>query len=569
MVTNGENVSIPAETGILRRLADFPEDIWSHRFHFDTLAGDMQMFMEMYAEEIELLKEEVKVMINDASSKVEEKLKLIDTVERIGISYHFGREIEIQLKKILAHRQANYEEEFSSSYDLFTAALHFRLFRQRGFNISCGIFHKFLDSKGRFKESLCNDMKGLLSLYEATQVRTHEDIILDEAFDFAIIHLKHGIQHMSCNLAKQVKYAITQPLHMCIPRVVARRNISIYEEQSESPCMNQSLLRLAKLDFNFLQLLYKQELSEIFRWAEESEIISKLPYSRARLVESYLFGLGMFYEPWQSFGRIISAKTTLLITAIDDTYDSYGTLDELQTFTDSIERWDFEEMDRLPQFMRTSYEALLDVSEGVEKELNRQGRLFASNKYKEEWKEYARKSYIEAKWFLRRQLPTFPDYLKNGLTTSLCYLLIPTALLAVENATQEVYDWLADYPNILVSVAKICRLSNDIGSHEREKQIGGTGIECYMNHYGVMEHEAMAKFEDIVENAWKDVNGECLKLDSNIIKSETLTRFLNLARIVHVFYEHRVDGFTNARQVLEQHIVALLVDPIILVAPSN
>ena len=75
------------------------------------------------------------------------------------------------------------------------------------------------------------------------------------------------------------------------------------------------------------------------RWGNESEIVSKLPYSRARLVESYFYGLGMFFEPQHSLGRIISAKTTALLTAIDDTYDSYGTLDELITFTDAIERY--------------------------------------------------------------------------------------------------------------------------------------------------------------------------------------------------------------------------------------
>lgn len=69
------------------------------------------------------------------------------------------------------------------------------------------------------------------------------------------------------------------------------------------------------------------------------EIASKIPYSRVRLVESYFFALGMFFEPQHSLGRINLAKTTVLITIFDDTYDAYGTIDELEVLTDTIERY--------------------------------------------------------------------------------------------------------------------------------------------------------------------------------------------------------------------------------------
>ncbi|CAI9087771.1 OLC1v1021941C2 [Oldenlandia corymbosa var. corymbosa] len=534
----------------------------------------------MHGREIEMLKDEVRVKLLATPSSVDEKMKLIDSLEQLGISYHFEADIQTQLQKIFNWQMLEVNNEESTTnyfnggdHDLFTVALHFRLFRQHGFNISCDhVFHKLMDAEGtRFKESLCSDIRGLLSLYEASQLRSHDDVILEEAFRFSTTHLNRWLRELQQQNVEQVggsadvnfvprvqvENAIRQPIHKCMTRLAARRYISIYE-QTES--CDRLLLRLAKLDFNFLQLLYKEELLEVVRWADETEIISKNPYSRSRLAESYFYGVGMFYEPQHSFGRIITAKTSLLLTAIDDTYDSFGTLDELKTFTDAIEKWNPEESQRLPNFMRTSYMALLRAGEEVDKELTRQGRTYASDYYKYQWKEYARTSYIQAPWFINRELPTFQDYFENGLTTGLGYVSMAMALLGLENATKDVYDWLATYPEILVGVAKICRMNNDISSHKREKEISGTGIQCYMNQYNVSEEEAMAKFEEMVEDGWKDMNEECLK--SNPMSRETLMSFFNLARMVHVFYGDGVDGFTNPHQVTEPYIRAVLVDPI-------
>lgn len=92
---------------------------------------------DMYAKENEIMKQEVRSMLTATLCTIIEKLNLIDKLERLGISYHFEEEIERQLEEIFK-LNANYEEEYQHSYDLFTAGLHFRLLRQHHFNISCG-----------------------------------------------------------------------------------------------------------------------------------------------------------------------------------------------------------------------------------------------------------------------------------------------------------------------------------------------------------------------------------------------------------------------------------------------
>ncbi|KAL3537128.1 hypothetical protein ACH5RR_000494 [Cinchona calisaya] len=463
MASTEAKISVNNQNEILRTLADFPEDIWSDRF--STRAVDNEMYeYEIYAKEIERLKEDVRGMLMAKEITTIEKLNLIDTIERLGISYHFEAEIEQQLEEIFDVQSKI--EVHPQAYDLFTAALHFRLMRQHGFNMSCGIFDQFKDTSGKFKESLATDIRDLLSLYQAAHGRTHSDSILEEALDFTTVHLKSGALDNNPILAKQA----------------------------------------CEIG---LQMLHKQELAELIRWENDLEFVSKLPYSWARVVESYFFALGMFFEPQYSVPRIILAKTTVLLTGIDDTYDVYGTLDEIKSYTDAME------------------------------------------------------SYIESGWFVARELPTFPDYLSYGLITGLSYILITATFAAMERATEDVFHWLSKNPKTAVASAKICRLINDVGSYESEKQRRATGIECYMKHYNVSEQEALEMFEEIAEDAWKDINEEFLK-PSSAMPRKILMRFLNIARVVDVFYKHREDGFTNPHKVLKPSIIALLVDPAIV-----
>lgn len=122
-----------------------------------------------------------------------------------------------------------------------------------------------MDKNGEFKEEIIgNDVKGVLSLYEASYVRGHGEDILEKALVFTKGHLMRILPEIiESPLGKQVIYALEQPLHRGVPRLEARHYISIYEEDQETK--NEALLRLAKLDFNLLQMLHKKEICEITR----------------------------------------------------------------------------------------------------------------------------------------------------------------------------------------------------------------------------------------------------------------------------------------------------------------
>ncbi|XP_016552278.1 5-epi-aristolochene synthase 2-like isoform X1 [Capsicum annuum] len=546
---------IEEEEEIIRPVANFAPSLWGNSFL--SFSINNHVVEQMYVQEIEVLKEQTRSMLLDTGRKLVETLNLIDVIERLGIAYHYEKEIDDILKKNFNDNSNFDEDDFN---DLCTCALQFRLLRQHGYKISLKIFSKLQDENGKLKESLASDVLGLLSLYEASHVRTHGDDILEDALAFSTTHLESAAPHLNSPLKEQVTHALEQSLHKGIPRAETRFFISsIYEKQETK---NDVLLRFAKLDFNLLQMLHKQELAEVSRWWKDLNFMATLPYARDRAVECYFWTLGVYYEPQYSQARIMLAKTIAMISIVDDTFDSYGTVKELDTYTNAIQRWDISEIDRLPDYMKISYKALLQLYEDYEKELSSNGRSHVVYHAKQRMKEIVRSYNVEARWFIKGYMPLVSEYLSNALITSTYYLLTTTSYLGMKSSTEQDFEWLSKNPKILKANATICRVIDDIATYEVEKSRGqiATGIECYRREYGVSTEEAMIKFSEIAEAAWKDINEGMLRPSS--VTMEFLTPILNLVRLIDVVYKHNQDGYTHPEKVLKPHIVALLVDSI-------
>ncbi|KAG6395262.1 hypothetical protein SASPL_145903 [Salvia splendens] len=84
------------------------------------------------------------------------------------------------------------------------------------------------------------------------------------------------VPNLRSPLKKQVEHALVQPLHLGIPRVEARIYIEVYEEEENK---NETLIKFAKLDFNLLQMLHKEELQQVSRW-DDGEIPRLPEYMR-------------------------------------------------------------------------------------------------------------------------------------------------------------------------------------------------------------------------------------------------------------------------------------------------
>ncbi|XP_049412978.1 terpene synthase 16 [Solanum stenotomum] len=542
------------EVKITRRVGSHHPTVWGdHFFAYANLPGANEGEEKQHED----LKEEVRKMLVMAPSNSLEKLELVNTIQCLGVAYHFEREIEEALSYMCTH----YEEYLIG--DLHAIALCFRLLRQQGYYVSCDAYKKFIDDQGNFKKELVNDVHGMLSLYEAAQFRVHGEEILDEALNFTNTQLKLILPKLSnFPLAQQVANALKFPIRDGVVRVEARKYISFYQQNQNH---NQVLLNFAKLDFNILQRLHKKELSDISRWWKELKIVKTFPYVRDRLTEAYFWSLGINFEPQYSIVRKILTKNIYMLTLIDDTYDIYGTLDELILFTEAIERWNIDASEHLPSYMKIIYCGLLDVYDEIEKELADENKSFLVNYSIIEMKKVVRAYFQEAKWYYGKTVPKMEQYMKNGISTSAYAQLVATSWLSMRNvATKDAFDWIANEPPILVASSLIGRLINDLASHEEEQKRGDapSSVECYMNEYGVTKEEAHIKIRDIIENCWKDLNEEHFKVNGAIIPRVLLMCITNMRRAVDFLYKDE-DAYTFSKNNLKDVIYRILIDPII------
>jgi hypothetical protein len=79
-------------------------------------------------------------------------------------------------------------------------------------------------------------------------------------------------------------------------------------------------------------------LNCICRWWKDLNFTRELPFIRDRVIECYFWILGVYFEPEYLLARRILTKVIAMTSVIDDIYDVYGTPEELELFTQAIER---------------------------------------------------------------------------------------------------------------------------------------------------------------------------------------------------------------------------------------
>ncbi|TYI80433.1 hypothetical protein E1A91_D05G087200v1, partial [Gossypium mustelinum] len=473
--------------GVMRPLVNFPEDLWCDRFL--SLPFNNSEF-ESYTKQVEAMKETVKDMLVVSITDPIEKMHLVNSLCRLGVSYHFENEIEEQLNHLFITLPKLLDD---NDYDLHIVALVFQIFRFNGYKLPCGLFSKFQDGDGKFKEQVMGDVKGMVSLYEASHFRTNGEAILDEALDFTTKHLRSLANQSSTSphLREYIENALFRPYHHSMQRLEAKLYISFYEKDESR---NDILLNFAKYDFNRVQLLLQQELTVLSR---TQDLKSKFPYARHRVVEGLFYALGVYFEPRYAAGRNMLVKQTCLVCFIDDAYEAYGLYEELQYFTDAIERFDISSMDELPTAnQKKLYDTLLHVIGEAEYLVQKEGRSYAIPYTKDE------RSKLSVGGSMKK--------MSQHLMTRLAMTQI---LIGMEEADQNAFHWILNSNNKFLKALQICsRLYNDIVTNEDEEKRGfKTASMCYMKQYNVSRKEAIEAFRAKIGDAWKDINEGCMR----------------------------------------------------------
>ncbi|XP_028078878.1 probable terpene synthase 2 [Camellia sinensis] len=134
----------------------------------------------------------------------------------------------------------------------------------------------------------------------------------------------------------------------------------------------------------------------------------------------------------------------------DDIYDVYGTPEELQLFTDAIERWEEATISDLPEYMQVCFEALSNVMKEMEDKITaHEGRSCHIYYAKEAMKGLVRACFVEANWFSTKYMPTIEECLSISVMSSGYPTLVVQSLIGIGKiATKEAFDWVLNFAKL-------------------------------------------------------------------------------------------------------------------------
>ncbi|OMO55872.1 hypothetical protein CCACVL1_26939 [Corchorus capsularis] len=528
-----KNISISGqEVEIVRRSANYHPSIWDYDY-VQSLTSDY-LDNESYKERARKLMEEVRKLLDNVVDPLE-KLELVDNLQRLGLSYKFEDEIKKILKDISA--------DFSSVKDnLYGTAVGFRLLRQHGYNVNQVVFSGFLDEVGNFKASLSKDWKGMLNLYEASYLLMEGERILENARAFVAKHLTECLnQNNNEYILTLVEHAMEFPLHWRLPRMEARWFIDVYKKKQDKIPM---FLELAILEFNLTQAVHQDDLKYAARWWKDLGLVEGLSFARDRVVENFLWSVGMMSRPQFGKARRVQTKVNALITSIDDVYDIYGTLDELELFTKAVERWDINAIQSLPNYMKICFHALYNSINEMAFDTLKEQDVDVIPLLKKLWTNLCKAYLLEARWYHSGYTPTLKEYIENAWISISGSVLLAHSYLITDPITKEGLQGIEEYdPNI-----------DEVKRGDTPKS-----IQCHMHESGASEEEAREHIRKLIDETWRKMNKD------RITKSPFSESFIeiaqNLARVAQFIYQYG-DGHGIEDGVTKDRVLSLFIHPI-------
>ncbi|XP_074567915.1 monoterpene synthase 8, chloroplastic-like [Curcuma longa] len=530
-------------------------------------AGDIQSCTRSFEVEEEhkvrkfdILKEKTRNLIYE-KKEVEEQLQLIDNLQQLGVAYHFKDEIEDALRGF--HGSLNDIINLQLKDNLHASAQLFRLLRENGFSVTddVDIFRRFKSEKKAHLTASVQDTEGILSLYEASYYAKEGEVILDEAMDFTTKHLINLLDKGFINepgLRERVAHSLELPLNWRFQRLHTRWFIEHFS-RSKTEHMNPLLLDLAKLDFNAVQDMHKDELKQLSRWWTDLGLAQHLPFFRDRLTFNFLWTVGGAFEPQFGSSREVETKANCFIAMLDDVYDVYGTLEELELITDAIDRWDVNAIEKFPDYLKLCFLAIFNTANDAAYRITKEKGLDILPYLKRAWRDLCNAFLVEAKWSHRSYTPTLQEYLDNAWISASCHVFLTHAYCTSPYLTKQDLENFNAYPKLLQHSSVIFRLNNDLV--ESESSGDASSIHSLMQEKGVSEAEARGEVKKMIMDNWKAMNGDRVNYTCGFEENFKICA-INLARMSHFFYRN-IDRYSEAADgeiknavtsILEEHI---------------
>ncbi|XP_030528784.2 alpha-farnesene synthase-like [Rhodamnia argentea] len=540
-----------------RRSANYRPNIW--KYDFLRSLDNKYDFKEGIKERVKRLAEEVKPILSESVNSVS-KLKLIDSMRKLGLSNLFDTEMKEALQTFASTNNG----VFNMEDHLYARALRFRLLRQHGHVVSQDELRSFKEGRNTLNRSNCEDVEAMIELLEASHLALEGENILDEAKAFSTGILREIASGLDGRLSERAIHAMKLPMHWRVQWFDIKWQIDLYEQHEDK---QSNLLELAKLNFNTVQATYRKDLVEISRWWRDLGLMEHVDFTRDRPVESFLYVLGVSQEPQLSTLRKSVTKIVILILVIDDVYDLYGSLEELECFTGAITRWDSEPIQQLPECMKVCFRALRDVTYEIAHDIGKDEDWHRVLPHlTKAWADFCKALLTEAKWDHSGYTPSLEEYLSNAWTSSSGPLLLSHAYFFVgQMKLEDVADLLERNKDLIYNVSMIIRLCNDLRTSKAEIDRGDapSSVVCYMREASVSEDVAQEHIKGLINQAWKSINAQFFGNAETPFLQPFIDVTVNTARAAHMIYQFG-DGFGVQDGHIERQILSTVIEPLAL-----
>ncbi|KAH6831348.1 hypothetical protein C2S53_011945 [Perilla frutescens var. hirtella] len=527
-----------------RRTANYKPNIWNYDY-LESLTS--KYHEEKYEREVGTLKEQVRGMFC-ASKDPLHKLELIDLINKLALSHYFEKEISESIEGIKSTSSS-----MTIQNDLYSSALYFRILRQHGHHVPQDTIVELLDNEEEEEEE------------EELTMGAGADKARNEIFEASHLALDG-----ECCLVDRAKAILENvagsgkcPWHLTVSWFNAKKHMRPAENKS-------ALHKLAGLSFNMIQVQHQKDLKEILRWWRNLGLLEVLTFSRDRVVESFLWAVGVAYEPQYGSLRKWLTKVILLVLIIDDVYDIYGSKHELEQFTIAVERWDPSEIQHLPEVIKRCFWTLYNTASDIDDQVQKQkGWSSVLPQLKQVWTGFCKALLVEAKWNDDKgHPPSLLEYLDNGWTSSSGPVLSLHILLAIGEDMQETMAAFHSNQQLIHHASLIIRLCNDQGTSQAELERGDapSSIVCHMREANVTEKEARSHIRNLISNSWKKINGVIIRCGHEH-QLKTIRYIVNTARVATFIYQNG-DGFGVQDRETRDQVLSCLIQPVQL-SPSS
>ncbi|XP_047969112.1 tricyclene synthase Oc15, chloroplastic-like isoform X2 [Salvia hispanica] len=424
-------------------------------YHLDVDPSNNNIFKGYFASEYEEKLEKIGDLVKSRGEEDDpiESLIFVDTIQRLGMAGHYRKEIDTIMQK---HYLRLGDVDFCGyQSSLLKVSLSFRMLRQRGYHVSADVFNNFKGRDGKFRDELKQDVWGLLELFEATHLSFEQENILNEAQHFSSQLLDKNISANTNSNVVEMRFK--HPFHRSIARLNFQRDVRGIDKWTKT------LTELSEMDFLRGKCVHREELRQLSKWWKDLGLTRELNLARNEPSKWYTWSMAMLIDDISlSSQRLHLSKSIAFIYLIDDIFDLYGTIDELILFTEAVQKWDYDAMNMLPDYMKPCYKSLLDTTNEIGWTICKNHGYNPINSLNQTWASLCNAFLVEAKWFASENLPDANEYLANGKVSSGVHVvLVHLFFLLGHNATN-----LDDISNLISSVAAILRLWDDLGTAE-------------------------------------------------------------------------------------------------------